>query len=60
MAWQNRYAEEDPPRPLTVRPMVPLGKVTLGSLYKAAGTLIAEQGPEKLGVLEFVRDWLHL
>ena len=40
--------------------MVPLGKVTLGSLYKAAGTLIAEQGPEKLGVLEFVRDWLHL
>jgi len=56
MAWQNRYAEEDPPRPLTVRPMVPLGKIPLGSLYKAAGTLIVEQGLEKLGVFEFVKE----
>jgi len=58
MAWQNRYAEDDP-RPLTVRPMVPLGKVVLGSLYKAAGTLILEQGLEKLGVFEFVKDHLN-
>jgi len=58
MAWQNRYAEDDP-RPLTVRPMVPLGKVVLGSLYKAAGTLILEQGLEKLGVFQFVKDHLN-
>lgn len=58
MAWQNRYADED--RPLTVRPMVPLGKVVLGSMYKAAGTLIVEQGLEKLGVFEFVKEQMHL
>ena len=56
MAWQNRYGEGDPPRPLTVRPMVPLGKIPLGSLYKAAGTLIVEQGLDKLGVFEFVKE----
>ena len=57
MAWQNRYGEgDDPPRPLTVRPMVPLGKIPLGSLYKAAGTLIVEQGLDKLGVFEFVKE----
>ncbi|KAL3810319.1 hypothetical protein ACHAXA_008254 [Cyclostephanos tholiformis] len=58
MAWTNRYGVEDPPRPLTVRPMVPLGKIPLGSLYKAAGTLILEQGLEKLGLFEFVREHL--
>jgi len=61
MAWENRYGEggvDSPPRPLTVRPMVPLGKIPLGSLYKAAGTLILEQGLEKLGVFEFVREHL--
>jgi tyrosine-specific transport protein len=56
MAWNNRYGEEDPPRPLTVRPMVPLGKIPLGSLYKAAGTLIVEQGLDKIGLFEFVRE----
>ena len=56
MAWQNRYGDGDPPRPLTVRPMVPLGKIPLGSLYKAAGTLIVEQGLDKLGVFEFVKE----
>ena len=56
MAWQMRYAEEDVPRPLTVRPMVPLGKVLMGSMYKAAGTLILEQGLEKLGVFAFVKE----
>jgi len=58
MAWQCRYADEE--RPLTVRPMVPLGKVVLGSMYKAAGTLIVEQGLEKLGVFELVKEQLHL
>ena len=56
MAWTNRYCVEDPPRPLTVRPMVPLGKIPLGSLYKAAGTLIVEQGLEKLGLFKFVGE----
>ena len=46
--------------PLTVRPMVPLGKVTLGSLYKATGTLILEQGLENLGVFEFVKEHLNV
>ena len=54
MVWQNRYGEES--RPLTVKPMFPLGKISLGSLYKAAGTLIVEQGLEKLGVFDFVSD----
>ncbi|EED95051.1 amino acid/polyamine transporter [Thalassiosira pseudonana CCMP1335] len=56
MTWQNRYGDEA--RPLSVKPMVPLGKITLSSLYKAAGTLIVEQGLDKLGVFEFVqRSW---
>ena len=54
MVWQNRYGEDA--RPLTVKPMFPLGKITLGSLYKAAGTLIVEQGLEKLGVFEFLKE----
>jgi tyrosine-specific transport protein len=56
MVWQNRYGDDA--RPLTVKPMFPLGKITLGSLYKAAGTLIVEQGLEKLGVFEFVQEHL--
>ncbi|KAL7491948.1 hypothetical protein ACHAWT_004672 [Skeletonema menzelii] len=54
MVWQNRYGDDA--RPLTVKPMVPLGKITLSSLYKAAGTLILEQGLEKLGVFEFFKE----
>jgi len=56
MAWQCRYGDDV--RPLTVRPMVPFGKIVLGSLYKAAGTLIVEQGLEKLGVFEFIQQIL--
>ncbi|KAK1743937.1 tryptophan/tyrosine permease family protein, partial [Skeletonema marinoi] len=54
MVWQNRYGEDA--RPLTVKPMFPLGKITLSSLYKAAGTLIFEQGLEKIGVFEFFKE----
>ena len=54
MVWQNRYGDDA--RPLTVKPMFPLGKITLSSLYKAAGTLIVEQGLEKLGVFEFIQE----
>ena len=35
---------------------VPFGKLALGSMWKAAGTLILEQGAEKLGVLEWVSE----
>jgi hypothetical protein len=34
---------------------VPLGKIPLGSMWKAAGTLIIEQGADKLGVF----DWFE-
>ncbi len=52
MVWKLRYGDEE--RKLTVPPMVPFGKIPLGSLWKAAGTLIIEQGAEKLGVFEFL------
>jgi hypothetical protein len=54
MVWQNRHG--DNARPLTVKPMFLFGKLTLVSLYKAAGMLIVEQGLEKLGVFEFVQE----
>ena len=54
MAWKNRYGDDA--RPITVKPMVPFGKLALGSLYKAAGTLIVEQGLEKLGAFDFLRE----
>lgn len=53
MVWSVRYGDEE--KPLTVLPMTPGGKLVLGSLWKAAGTLILEQGAEKLGVFK----WLH-
>ena len=34
--------------------VVPLGKISLGSMWKAAGTLIVEQGCEKLGLFDFI------
>jgi tyrosine-specific transport protein len=39
---------------------VPFGKIALGSMWKAAGTLILEQGAEKLGVFEWVSNVLNL
>ena len=53
MVWRVRYGEED--RKLSVPAMVPFGKIPVGSLWKAAGTLILEQGAEKLGVFEFLQ-----
>ncbi len=53
MVWKVRYSDTD--RKLSVPPMVPFGKIPLGSLWKAAGTLILEQGAEKLGVFEFIQ-----
>uniref|UniRef100_A0A7S4WB93 Amino acid transporter transmembrane domain-containing protein n=1 Tax=Ditylum brightwellii TaxID=49249 RepID=A0A7S4WB93_9STRA len=54
MIWKERYGDEQ--KPITVKPMVPGGKITLGSIWKAAGTLIVEQGAEKLGIIDFIHD----
>ena len=53
MVWKVRYSDKE--RDLSVPPMVPFGKIPLGSLWKAAGTLILEQGAEKLGIFEFIQ-----
>lgn len=53
MVWKVRYSDEG--KQLSVPPMVPFGKIPLGSLWKAAGTLILEQGAEKLGIFEFIQ-----
>lgn len=52
MVWAQRYGEEQ--SELLTKPMVPFGKIPLGSMWKAAGTLILEQGAEKLGVFDFI------
>ena len=54
MVWKQRYGEDA--KPLMTKPMVPFGKLTLGSMWKAAGTLIIEQGADKLGVFDFFRE----
>ena len=56
MVWKLRYGERM--TPLSTPPMVPLGKISLGSLWKVAGTLILEQGADKLGVIDFFREKL--
>ena len=63
MAWKSRYTDVD--QPIATLPLVPFGKIPLGSLYKASATLIIEQGLEKLGVFEWVKEhvgleWLNL
>ena len=54
MVWEERYGNEQ--GPISTKAMVPGGKITLGSLWKTAGVLIFEQGAEKLGVFDFIRD----
>lgn len=57
MVWRERYGDDA--KPLVAKPMVPLGKVALGSMYKIAATLVLEQGAEKLGVFDFLKEhWL--
>lgn len=58
MVWKVRYGDEK--KELSVPPMVPFGKIPLGSLWKAAATLIFEQGAEKLGVFEFIQETFNL
>jgi len=53
MVWKQRYGNDE--QNLLTKPMVPFGKIPLGSMWKAAGTLILEQGADKIGVF----DWLQ-
>jgi len=52
MVWQERYGDND--TPLVTPPMVPFGKIPLASMWKAAATLIVEQGAEKVGFFDWV------
>jgi tyrosine-specific transport protein len=54
MVWKERYGNDE--KPLVTKPLVPFGKLALGSMWKAAGTLIVEQGAEKLGVFDFIQQ----
>lgn len=54
MVWRERYGDNK--SPLMTKPMVPLGKIPLGSMWKAAATLIVEQGAEKLGIIDFLTE----
>jgi tyrosine-specific transport protein len=56
MVWNERYGKEQ--KPLTTKPMVPFGKLSLGSMWKAAATLILEQGAEKLGLFDIIKEHL--
>lgn len=58
MVWKLRYGEEQ--KQLTTMPMVFGGKITLGSLWKAAATLILEQGAEKIGLFDWIHEHIHL
>jgi tyrosine-specific transport protein len=56
MIWAERYGQTE--QPLLTKPMVPFGKIPLGSMWKAAATLIVEQGAEKLGIIHFFQQHL--
>lgn len=57
MIWKARYGEDN--SPLSVKPMVPFGKLSLSSLWKVAATLFIEQGAEKLGIIEWLMNFFH-
>jgi tyrosine-specific transport protein len=54
MTWKERYGSDN--KPLITQPMVPFGKLPLGSMWKAAGTLMVEQTAEKLGVFTYIQE----
>lgn len=58
MVWGQRYGNEQ--SELLTKPMVPFGKIPLGSMWKAAGTLIVEQGADKLGLFDWISDHVSL
>jgi len=55
MVWNSRYSDTER-RKLATLPLMPGGKLALGSLWKASATLIVEQGLDKLGVLRWFHD----
>jgi tyrosine-specific transport protein len=55
MVWKSRYTDTEKSN-LATLPLMPGGKLALGSLWKASGTLIIEQGLDKLGVLSWFHD----
>ena len=57
MVWQQRYVSD---QPLATKPMVPFGKLPLGSMWKVAATLMLEQTADKLGIFDFVREHITL
>jgi tyrosine-specific transport protein len=58
MVWAQRYGDEKPE--LLTKPMVPFGKIPLASMWKAAGTLIIEQGADKLGFFDWISNLISL
>ena len=56
MVWKERY--ENTEAPLITKPMVGFGKLPLGAMWIAAGSLILEQAAEKSGVLEMLQSVL--
>lgn len=54
MVWKQRYGNDE--QNLLTKPMVPFGKLPLGSMWKAAGTLILEQGADKLGFFDWIQQ----
>jgi tyrosine-specific transport protein len=58
MIWGQRYGDNQPE--LLTKPMVPFGKISLGSMWKVAGTLIIEQGADKVGVFEWLNEHVSL
>jgi len=54
MIWKKRYGEDMDEQVITTLPMVPGGKITLGSVWKAASTLIVEQLADKLGIIDYI------
>lgn len=54
MVWKERYQETD--SPLITKPMVAFGKIPLGAMWLAAGTLIFQQAVEKSGILEMAES----
>eukprot|EP00980_Cylindrotheca_fusiformis_P024953 scaffold12769_cov141-Cylindrotheca_fusiformis.AAC.13 len=58
MVWGQRYGENQ--SELLTKPMVPFGKIPLGSMWKAAGTLIVEQGADKLGIFDWISNHVSL
>lgn len=59
MVWKMRY--EDTEKKVATLPLMPGGKISLASLWKAAGTLIIEQGAEKIGLLAWIHEqWVAI